>query len=98
MRKRTWIQKSEVDDGMLPVPTQIVSNEEFEPPDQTDGQRKVEHLLNELADSASKRLGIGRREFLTSTGGMAAAFLAMNLETVWKNADKELPHMSGSTR
>src|SRR5687768_9448243 len=78
MKKQKWIQKCEVDDRMLPVPTQIVSNEEFEPMGQTDEQRRVEHRLGELADSSSKKLGISRRSFLSSTGGMAAAFLAMN--------------------
>ncbi len=78
MKRKEWIQKSEIDDRMLPVPTQIISNEEFEPPDQTDEQRRVEHRLNEIAESTSKKLGISRRTFLSSTGGMAAAFLAMN--------------------
>ncbi|HKX83435.1 MAG TPA: hypothetical protein VJL58_04370, partial [Pyrinomonadaceae bacterium] len=78
MSKRKWIQKCEVDDRMFPVPTQIVSNEEFAPPDQTEAQKRVEHRLAELADQSSNRLGISRREFLAGTGGMAAAFLAMN--------------------
>lgn len=78
MAKRKWIQKCEVDERLLPVPTQIVSNEEFAPPDQTEEQKKVEHRLNELADSTSKKLGISRRAFLSSTGGMAAAFVALN--------------------
>ena len=73
-----WIQQSEIDEQGLPVPTQIVSNEEFEPPDQTVEQQRVEHRLNEIADETSTRLGISRRAFLASTGGMAAAFLAMN--------------------
>lgn len=78
MKRNKWIQKCEVDERLLPVPTQIVSNEEFAPPDQTEEQRKVEHRLNELADSTSKQLGISRRAFLSTTGGMAAAFIAMN--------------------
>src|SRR5687767_3855155 len=76
--KRRWTQKCEVDDRLLPIPTRIVSNEEFAPPDQTDEQRRVEHRLNEIADETSKHLGISRRTFLAGTGGMAAAFLAMN--------------------
>src|SRR2546422_8599493 len=35
-------------------------------------------LFRSLADSAAKKLGVSRRKFLVSTGGMAAAFLAMN--------------------
>jgi len=73
-----WIQKCDIDEEQLPVPTQIVSNEEFDPPAQTDEQKQVEHRVIELADEAGKRLGISRRKFLTRTGGMTAAFLAMN--------------------
>jgi hypothetical protein len=42
-----WVRKCEVDDFLdrhLPVPTQIVSNEEFEPLPQTVEQRRVERL------------------------------------------------------
>lgn len=73
-----WKQKCEVDERLLPVPTQIVSNEEFEPPGQTVEQQKVERRLEEIAAASSRKLGISRREFLASSGGMAAAFLAMN--------------------
>ena len=61
-----------------PVPTQMVSNGEYMPVPQTEQQKRVEARIQELADSASKKLGISRRKFLASTGGMAAAFLAMN--------------------
>jgi predicted TIM-barrel fold metal-dependent hydrolase len=61
-----------------PLPTRIISNEEFPPNPQTDEQRRVEQTLLDLAEQGSRRLGIGRREFLKTTGGMAAAFLAMN--------------------
>lgn len=61
-----------------PVPTQIVSNGEYMPELQTEKQRSVQARIHELADSASRQLGVSRRRFLTSSGGMAAAFLAMN--------------------
>src|SRR5262245_34436573 len=61
-----------------PVPTQIVSNGEYMPELQTKKQSSVQQRIEELADSASKKLGISRRRFLTSSAGMAAAFLAMN--------------------
>jgi len=73
-----WIQKCDVDDRLLPIPTQIVSNEEFAPPDQTPEQHRVEHRLIEIATESSQRLGVSRRQFLAGTGGMAAAFLALN--------------------
>ncbi|MDQ3798137.1 MAG: amidohydrolase family protein [Acidobacteriota bacterium] len=77
-RKGKWIQKCDVDDKNLPIPTQIVSNEEFAPPAQTIGQKQVEQRLLEIASDTSKRLGISRRRFLATSGGMAAAFLALN--------------------
>ncbi len=61
-----------------PVPTRIVSNGEYMPPPQTKDQKRVEARIQELTETTSKKLGISRRQFLKSTGGMAAAFLAMN--------------------
>src|SRR4051812_7412756 len=61
-----------------PVPTRMVSNGEYLPAPQTDAQKRVEARVEELADEASKRLGISRREFLSGSGGMAAVLLAMN--------------------
>ena len=61
-----------------PVPTQIVSNGEYMPQPQSEMQKRVEARIEELASSASKRLGISRRQFLMGSGGMAASFLAMN--------------------
>jgi predicted TIM-barrel fold metal-dependent hydrolase len=64
--------------SLTPIPTRIVSNEEFTPPPQTPAQARVETLVTSLADEASHRLGVTRRDFLRTTGGMAAALLAMN--------------------
>jgi hypothetical protein len=61
-----------------PVPTRMISNGEYMPIPQTEKQKQVEARIKELANSASKKLGVSRRKFLASTGGMAAAFLAMN--------------------
>ncbi len=61
-----------------PVPTQSVSNEEFCPFPQTTEQASVEHLATELSGMAAARAGLTRREFLKTTGGMAAVLLAMN--------------------
>ncbi|HYP51514.1 MAG TPA: hypothetical protein VEQ34_11285, partial [Pyrinomonadaceae bacterium] len=78
MKRKKWIQKCDVDEKNLPIPTQIVSNEEFAPPAQTLEQKQVEQRLIEIASDTSKRLGISRRHFLATSGGMAAAFLALN--------------------
>jgi predicted TIM-barrel fold metal-dependent hydrolase len=62
----------------VPLPTRLVSNEEFPPLPQTPAQREVEQrILAEAADLAP-RLGQSRREFLRSTGGIATSLLAMN--------------------
>ena len=61
-----------------PVPTQIVSNGEFNPLPQTTQQRRVEERIKEIADVIAPKLGLDRRQFLRTGSGMAAAFLAMN--------------------
>src|SRR5438105_1063239 len=61
-----------------PIPTQPISNGEFFPGHQSKEQKQVEALIKEYADSMGKKLGMDRRQFLKSSAGMAAAFLAMN--------------------
>ena len=61
-----------------PIPTQMVSNGEYMPAPQSERQRSVQARIGELAENASRRLGLSRRRFLAGTGGMAASFLAMN--------------------
>lgn len=76
-----WIRKSDRDRESgrhTPIPTQIVSNEEFTPLPQTEDQRRVEVRMRELGDRYAKQLGMSRRAFLKTSGGMAAAFMAMN--------------------
>ena len=61
-----------------PVPTQVISNGEFNPLPQTAQQRQVEELIKQMADTNGKKMGLDRRRFLKTTAGMAAAFVAMN--------------------
>src|SRR6185369_2720362 len=78
---KRWLRKSDADDNagnVFPLPTQVISNEEFYPIAQTTKQQKVESHLVELADRNAKRLGVTRRDFLLSAGGTAAAFVALN--------------------
>ncbi len=85
-RIETWLTdeqlakctRADTDPFPSPIPTQIVSNGEWMPMPQTQEQRRVEARTHELADEASKKLGISRRAFLAGAGGMAATFLAMN--------------------
>lgn len=76
-----WIPKwqRDRDQGVdSPVPTQVVSNEEFIPRPQTVQQKQVEDLINSLAEERARKLGIDRRSFMASSMGMATAFLASN--------------------
>jgi uncharacterized protein len=61
-----------------PIPNQIVSNEEFRPLYQTAQQKAVEQLADAMVEKAAVRGGVSRREFLRTTGAMAAGLLAMN--------------------
>jgi len=74
-----------------PVPTQIVSNGEYNPLPQTESQRRVEGLIKSLGQHYAKRHGLTRRAFLQSASGMAAAFLAMNrvFGPVWQVSEAE---------
>lgn len=70
--------RADLAEPRAPVPTRMISNGEYMPAPQTAGQKQVESRLAELAEMASKKLGVSRRQFLSSSGGMAAALLAMN--------------------
>src|SRR6202035_5698395 len=61
-----------------PVPTQIVSSDEYLPIPQTAQQREVEARLTEMADRLARRQGMSRRRFFQTAAGMAASFVAMN--------------------
>ncbi|HYB43570.1 MAG TPA: amidohydrolase family protein [Candidatus Methylomirabilis sp.] len=62
----------------VPLPTRLVSNEEFPPLPQTAAQQQVERRILESAGRLGRRLGLSRRDFLRTSGGMAASLLAMN--------------------
>ncbi len=74
-----------------PVPTQIISNGEYNPMPQTEQQRKVEGMIKELGDRYAKHQGMDRRRFLGTAAGMATAFLAMNkvFGPVWDVSEAE---------
>jgi uncharacterized protein len=76
-----WVPKWQRDKAKgvdSPMPTQVVSNEEFIPRPQNAQQKKVESLIGTMADENSKKLGMDRRTYLASSMGLAAAFLAQN--------------------
>ena len=86
-------QTAHADDAAFasPVPTQIVSNGEYNPLPQTAQQKQVENRIKELADQYAHKLNMDRRSFLKTTSGMAVAFLAMNevFGPVWNVSEAE---------
>src|SRR5262245_58975912 len=76
-----WLRKSDADadrDDRLPIPAQVVSNEEFVPPPQTPEQKEYEARALAISDCAAQRLGLSRRDLLGTGSGIAAALLALN--------------------
>jgi len=76
-----WIRKWEKDerDGIeSPIPTQLVSNEEFIPPPQTKQQKQWQDQIDSLAGKNAKRLNMSKRDFLRTSMGLATAFTAYN--------------------
>jgi len=62
----------------LPLPTRLVSNEEFPALPQTAAQQAVENRILAEASRLAPRLGLSRRDFLRRSGGIATSLLAMN--------------------
>ena len=62
----------------IPLPTRLVSNEEFPPLPQTPAQQAVEARILAEAGRLAPRLGLSRRDFLRTSGGIATSLLAMN--------------------
>ena len=76
-----WIRKFQRDlkKGVIsPMPTQVVSNEEINPRPQSEPQKKVEHLIQEMSEVRAKKLNMDRRSFMGSSMGMATCLLASN--------------------
>jgi uncharacterized protein len=61
-----------------PIPTQIVSSDEYLPAPQSERQREVEVRLLELGSSLARKKGVSRRSFFQTAAGMAASYLVMN--------------------
>jgi uncharacterized protein len=61
-----------------PLPTQIVSSDEYYPAPQNEMQREVEARVLAMADELGPKQGMDRRRFFTTAAGMAASFVAMN--------------------
>ena len=83
----SWLSKEELERVLpaetsafaSPVPTQVVSSDEYLPAPQSDKQREYEARVKAYGDEAAQRLGMTRRRFsesaslvpLPSTGSRA---------------------------
>ena len=65
-------------DSPTPVPTRVISSDEFLPIAQTERQKQVEARMNALGDEYGRSNGLSRRRFFQTAAGMAASFVAMN--------------------
>ena len=65
-----WIKKfhkDDTEDSRSPIPTQVVSNEEYLPRPQTTDQKRVEAIIHDMAEKYGKKVGLSRRDFLKTT-------------------------------
>src|ERR1700686_1057454 len=58
-----------------PMPTQVLSNEEFIPRPQSEKQKQVEFLIGEMAEQKSRKLGMDRPTFKARGGGILPSWL-----------------------
>jgi hypothetical protein len=63
---------------VFPVPMKTIPADECEHPHQSAHQSRVQQLAEELTEKYSQKLGLSRREFLSTSCGMAVVFMAMN--------------------
>jgi hypothetical protein len=61
-----------------PIPFRTGSNGEFEPPPPTKRDRVAEETFHRLSADKAKRLGVSRRDFVSSTMGTASALWVIN--------------------
>jgi predicted TIM-barrel fold metal-dependent hydrolase len=74
----TTLARSELLPHRTPIPTQVVSSDEYFPSPQNEKQRQVEARLLAMADELGNRQGMDRRRFFQTAAGMAASFIVMN--------------------
>ena len=75
---REKLKPSELLPYETPIPTQVVSSDEYYPYPQTEKQRELQARLLDLADGLAKKQGLSRRRFFQTAAGMAASYVAMN--------------------
>src|ERR1700691_2520599 len=76
--EREKLTPSELLPHQTPIPTQVVSSDEYYPYPQTEKQRELQVRLLDLGDSLARKQGLSRRRFFQTAAGMAASYVAMN--------------------
>src|ERR1035438_1816208 len=90
---------SDNDRIQLPLELGPVSNGEFLPASAGAGDRQLAEAVLARAAAAADRLGIDRRRFLQTTGGMAALLTAVNVAACTGPGRRlASPHPGGSYR
>jgi predicted TIM-barrel fold metal-dependent hydrolase len=73
------VSKSRPDEPLAsPVPFRAGSNGEFAPPPASEADRQAEEAYRRLVEDNARRLGVSRRDFVTSACGTAGALLMIN--------------------
>lgn len=75
---REKLTPSEYLSDATPIPTQVVSSDEYYPYPQTEKQRELRARLLTLGDELAGKQGLSRRRFFQTAAGMAASYVAMN--------------------
>jgi uncharacterized protein len=75
---RAKLTPSELLSDETPIPTQVVSSDEYFPFPQTAKQRELQARLIALGDELAKQQGMTRRRFFQTAAGMAASYVALN--------------------
>ena len=83
------------DGRRLPVRFDGTSNGEFMPLPATAAQRRTNLLAHEAASDHARRLGLGRRAFLTSSMGAATVLAACNRANLGAGGNYNLPEDAG---
>ena len=76
--ERRSLRPAEQTGPRTPIPTRMVSSDEYLPRAQTRAQREVQARLLESAGALAAKQGLSRRRFFQTSAGMAAAFVALN--------------------
>lgn len=76
--ERAGLKPAEIAEPRTPIPTVMVSSDEYAPLPASEKQREVRARVMDLGGQLAAKQGLSRRRFFQTASGMAAAFMAMN--------------------